>query len=198
MALADAFSGNETLTKNDNGTLRVGNRIPSDSFPRGEIIGDEFYDTVTKILWVYNGTQWDPISGSGMTVYSKATGTISNFQTVTTFSDLNLGGFLDFNFTKRAAHTSLLVWGHVTYFSLSAAGLTINGVRINGVDYQLGHFFFNELAVHNTMGLHNKIAAGLAPGTYSARPRWRLNAAGAQVVQINGDDVYHLNIMEVF
>lgn len=64
--------GNKTsLSKNDNGTLRVGNRLPSDIAPKGEVIGDLWYDTTVNTLKAWNGTQWIAIGiaeQSGSTV----------------------------------------------------------------------------------------------------------------------------------
>lgn len=60
MGLLDARFGNQYggLSKNDNGTLRVGNRMPSDTAPKGEIIGDLWYDTSVSSLKVWNGSTW--------------------------------------------------------------------------------------------------------------------------------------------
>lgn len=55
------------LSKNDNGTLRVGNRLPQDTPPKGEIIGDLWYDTTVSSLKSWNGTSWVQVGSSAIT-----------------------------------------------------------------------------------------------------------------------------------
>lgn len=191
--------GNKTvssggLSKNDNGTLRVGNRIPSDSFPKGEILGDIFYDTVTKILWAYNGTNWDPVGGGGFSVYTTSVAAGNGSHGGTNFVDVP--GPIDLAFTKRATHTSLLLWGTMSHYSTVTTGLTAHAVLINGVDYSIGDFFFNSNSVHATIGLNNRIATGLAAGNYTARLRWRI-VGGAMNINIDSNDSIGISIKEV-
>lgn len=62
--LGSAFGTTQGLTKNDNGTLRVGNRLPSTTPPKGEVVGDIWYNTSTLVLYVWDGTTWIPLGGS--------------------------------------------------------------------------------------------------------------------------------------
>ena len=195
MAVTGNFGGtSQILAKNDNGTLRVGARIPSNTFPKGEVTGDIFYDTVTKILWTWNGTNWDPIGGSGLGVYTISVAAGNGFKNGTSFADVP--GPIDLPFTKRATHTALLIWGTMSHYSNVTIGLTAHAVLINGVDYSIGDFFFNQNGVHTTIGLNNRIAAGLAAGNYTARLRWRV-VGGAMDINIDSNDSIGLSIMEV-
>lgn len=54
------------LGKNDNGTLRVGCRMPSDNAPNGAVIGDLWYDTTVSTLRAWNGTVWVPVGSSAV------------------------------------------------------------------------------------------------------------------------------------
>lgn len=73
MGLLDkALGGSETLSKNEGGTLRTGARVPAPTAPRGEVIGDLWYDTALLTLKAWDGTTWVPIGGgasSGLWYY---------------------------------------------------------------------------------------------------------------------------------
>lgn len=77
MGLLDkALGGSETLSKNEGGTLRTGARVPAPTAPRGEVIGDLWYDTSILALKIWNGTAWvgvasgtAPVLDAGLELY---------------------------------------------------------------------------------------------------------------------------------
>lgn len=153
--------------------------------------GLECYCRDSKVQYIYNGTQWDPIGG--LKRYNRATGLGVGSHNGTAFADVPTA--IDLAFTKRAAHTALAIWGTMTHY-VSGTGLSAHGVLINGVDYSCGDFFFNTPSEHTTVGMGVITAAGLAAGNYTARLRWRIVT---QLVTINVDtnDVANFFIEEV-
>lgn len=146
----------------------------------------------SKVEYLWNGTQWDPIGG--LKRYVKAAPTGTGATNNTTFIDVP--GPVDLAFTKRATHTALAIWGTMTHYATAAPGLTAHGVLINGTDYSLGDFFFNTMSEHTTIGMGNIVAAGLAAGNYTARLRWR-SVGGAVGLNVDNNDVANFFIEEV-
>lgn len=62
----NALGNKNGLSKNDNGTLRVGNRLPADIAPKGEVIGDLWYDTTVTTLKAWDGANWVPVGSSAV------------------------------------------------------------------------------------------------------------------------------------
>jgi hypothetical protein len=102
-------------------------------------------------------------------------------------------GPIDLIFTKRLAATSLIVTGSVGAYKTTAVGLVDWGLSISGTDYVIVGFFYNDLNAHRAAPITVPIAAGLAPGTYTARLRWRTGVADANA---NSDDKVYLSIAE--
>ena len=145
----------------------------------------------SKVTYIWNGAQWDPIGGLKKYVKATATGTGST----SSASYVDVPGAIDLAFTKRAAHTALAMWGTMTQY-VSGPGLTAHGVLINGVDYSVGDFYFNDASKHHTIGMGNIIAAGLAAGNYNARLRWRIVSGGISQ-NVDNNDVANYFIEEV-
>lgn len=100
---------------------------------------------------------------------------------------------IDKVFTKGLSTTSLIVQGSVGAFRTVGAGVVFWALLINGVDYPIAQFFYNDLSTHRAVPFHVPIATGLAAGTYTARLRWRVDANTANV---DGNDVVHISITE--
>lgn len=167
------------LAKNDNGTLRVGNRIPSSLIPGSPIEGDVWYDTLNNVLYAHNGTQWDPIGGLGLPIVTRATQTGAGSTSSTSFVDVP--GPIDTSFTKRATHTKIAIVGSLSNFMSSAVAATVVSLQISSVDNEVGFFFFNDANSHRSHGLAGQIGAGLVPGVYNIRLRWRITGGTANV-----------------
>jgi hypothetical protein len=101
-------------------------------------------------------------------------------------------GSITKSITKGLAATSLLVSGAIGVYK-GTAGLTVLALLINGVDYPIAQFFGNALSTHTTIPIAVAIAAGLAPGTYSAKVRWKTD--GSQSLT-DGNDIVYLVITE--
>ena len=184
------FGPSLTLSKNVDGVIRSGARRPGPTAPNGEVVGDLWYNTATLTLMVWNGTAWDPYGS--LTIYNRSGATGSGSTGSATFVDVP--GPIDLAFTKISAHTSLVIWGTMTHFK-AQAGASLHALLINGVDYTIGDFFFTAVNEHTTIGFSNKVAAGLAPGNYTARLRWR-TIGGGHTIHVDGNDVVGFNIQE--
>lgn len=151
---------------------------PGIVFPSNPSNGDIFFETDTKILWIYDSAnaRWDPVGGLKPYVRSGGAGTGNT--TSTTYVDMP--GAPEVTFTKYAAHTDLyLLFETSNYMTITANFLTAFALRINSVDYDVGHFFFNNLSVHHASSGMNISAAGLVPGAYTARGRWKVTGGTA-------------------
>lgn len=104
-------------------------------------------------------------------------------------------GPIDKTFTKRETSTAIFVSGSVSAFKTTNTGNVFFQLRINGVDYPIANFFFNDLNSHRTIPFTAAIASGLLAGTYTARLRWSVATASANtdnndLIQIRFDEGY--------
>ena len=175
----------------DHGERRFGFRRPSLSTerPEGPAEGDTFWELDTDTMWVWNGTAWIPLNSP---IFNKASAAGAGSTSSNAFSDFP--GPIDLPFTKYSTSTSLAVWGTHTNYATAGTPLTAYSLLINGVDYSLGDFFFNQTGVHTTIGMGVKIATGLAAGSYTARLRWRIVSAGT--INADANDVANFFIQE--
>lgn len=73
---------------------------------------------------------------------------------------------------KRSAHTSILVRVLGTAFATTPATSSYSfGALINGTDYLLGGNFYNTISDHRSFVAENKVATGVAAGSYTVQFR---------------------------
>lgn len=95
--------------------------------------------------------------------------------------------------TKRETATALFVSGSLGAFKGTNAGNIYFALLINGVDYLIAQFFFNDLGTHRAFGFTSPIANGLVAGNYTARLRWRTDNVNANM---DANDVIHIRFDE--
>lgn len=111
------------------------------------------------------------------------------------------GGYTDitgvaFNFTKKFADTALKATLIGSSFA-SVTGANIDaGVRVDGVDYLVAEFFYNQGGVHLSWGgISDDVALALPAATYTVQARW--NNTGAGTVTMDSSDRVSLSVEEV-
>lgn len=102
-------------------------------------------------------------------------------------------GPIDKSFIKRETSTAIFVSGSVSAFKTTNPGIISFQLRINGVDYPITQFFFNDLNSHRTVPFTAAIASGLLAGTYTARLRWSTTNASANT---DGNDLIQIRFEE--
>lgn len=94
-------------------------------------------------------------------------------------------GPLDFTFTKVYAATSIVVAGSAGAYSTSGSNKLVWAVLINGVDYDIGSFFFNTVTEHNVAPGVSTVIAALPAGAYTGRVRWKVTSGGGLSTDAN-------------
>lgn len=168
---------------------RSGARRAGPTEPARATVGDTYYDTNAKILFVYSGSNWDPVnpptylktakSGSGSTASKKF---------------VNWPGPIDLSFTKYATHTKLVVVGTASLSATAPDTMIAKALRIHGVDYPIGNFFFNAASEHMLTGIGVDFASGLAAGRYTARLCWR--SVTGETIQVDANDAIYYQLQE--
>ena len=105
-------------------------------------------------------------------------------------------GPIDKTFRKQRPGTALLIYGLVGMYMFPNAGIVQIGLRINSVDTLIGHFFSNDINTHREVHFNVPIMSGLAPGSYTARVRWRV--AGSTTIFADFNDHVRIRIQESY
>lgn len=107
---------------------------------------------------------------------------------------VDVPGWVDLPFTKQYTPTQLFFTLFAGAWHTAAGNNADFGIRVNGVDNDIAHFFFNQAGVHQAFGAVLGGYGGLAAGNYLARLRWKTSAAG---LNIDGNDLFSLKIEEL-
>jgi len=101
------------------------------------------------------------------------------------------------NIVKKLTGTRMRVRVEGTAFLAAGAAIgTKFGVRINGVDYDVGRHFYNFAADHRHWGMTRTLPA-IAAGSYTCQAYFRIDAIG-RTVTINADDVFYMRWEEIY
>ena len=111
------------------------------------------------------------------------------------------GGYTDItgvalNFTKKFVDTAFKVTILGSSFAGSVGGNVNAGVLVDGVDYLVAEFFYNQAGVHLTWGgIRDDVAPALPAATYTVQARWNNTGAGTLSMDLN--DRVSLSVEEV-
>lgn len=101
------------------------------------------------------------------------------------------------SFTKYAAASKLRV--DMTFRAFATAtstGLRL-GVRINGVDYDVALGYFTNANIYIPFSGFAEIAAGLAPGAYTAQARWKMTSGAGVITTSSGVSELDMSVREI-
>jgi len=127
---------------------------------------------------------------------SLSTGVTSTHSLTSTTSYANMAATSSVSITKSSAATALYVSATITAVSTATATRAMIGVNINGVDYDLFKMFF-DVTTRISMAGGDKVASGLAVGTYTVQLRWKRISGAGQIDRFNADDWLCLSALEV-
>lgn len=132
-----------------------------------------------------------PIQSNGVYVVPN---TASYSVTSTTFIDHPQNPSMGVpNFDKRSSGSGLVVSITSSGWFATGSQWVEFGVQINGVDYIIAHFFFNQSGVHLQITGQRRVAAGLAAGVYFIKPRIRVQSG---TFQQDTNDMFTMTIFE--
>lgn len=101
-------------------------------------------------------------------------------------------------FTKYLGTSSLMARIDVTGFATGASLTCILGVQINGTDYQVSKFLFNELSSHRGWSGTSTLISGVAAASYNIKVRGKIdNTASARTATFDAGDIITLTVWEV-
>lgn len=133
----------------------------------------------TDRIYVYNGTDWKRFYNEPSEIAGKQ-GITSGTFTGTAYADIP--GVSALSFTKQRSDTKLRVDMKTFFFTTvsGSTGLQL-GVRINGVDYDVAKGYTTEISSYKEASGFATVTSGLAAGTYSITPRWKIFSGGGTI-----------------
>lgn len=101
-----------------------------------------------------------------------------------------------FTFVKLSTATAIKVEMTITCFCSVATGTVVRfGVQINGSDYDVAQFYFNNTGEHLQVAGVRRIP-GIPAGTYTVQPRW-YRQAGTGTLATDTSDWLTVHATEV-
>lgn len=142
----------------------------------------------------YNGSTWVLLQAApnhGAVSNVGVPGTTSS----ATYVDMPAG--TSFSFTKADASTAIAVAMNIVWFTTVGVTAGMFGVRINGVDYDVGKLMINEANTYRQFAGLARVPAGAVPaGTYTVQARWRQHT-GTGVLTVSTDSWFAISATEV-
>jgi hypothetical protein len=142
-----------------------------------------------------------PPSGNFIIGFAKSLGLVSNYNAVGasgttaigTYS--NLPGAPSVTILKGGGtETKLLVDVRISSYNSDALGIADIGVQVDGTDYQVTRFFYNQALVHAAYGAQ-RLIPNLSAGLKTVAGRWL--QAGVGTLTQNSDDWTSITVSEV-
>jgi hypothetical protein len=141
----------------------------------------------------FNGSAWEILVAPNAAAISNVGS--AGTQNLTSYADMPATSSM--TFVKAATATAILVHMNVVWFTTVTVTAGMFGVRINGVDYDVGKLMINEANVYRQFAGLAKIPAAAVPaGAYTMQMRWRQHT-GTGTLTVAADSWWSMSATEV-